>query len=84
MTCNEEINFRDNSSIDQACELIEKTGNVSTIGMNCFSPLLVEKVIEKLKKNNTTVDFISKVKKFLFTLTQEKFMIRLEKMVWRK
>ena len=50
MTCNEEINFRDNSSIEQACELIEKTGNVSTIGMNCFSPLLVEKVIEKLKR----------------------------------
>jgi len=50
MTCNEEINFRDNSSIDHACELIEKIGNVSTIGMNCFSPLLVEKVIEKLKR----------------------------------
>ena len=45
MTCNEEINFRDNSSIEQACELIVKQAMSKPIELSAL-----EKVIEKLKR----------------------------------
>ena len=50
VTCNENIEFRDGSSFEEACKIISNIENVTTMGINCFSPLLVNKAIKKLKK----------------------------------
>ena len=50
ITCNENIEFRDGSSFEEACKIISNIENVTTMGINCFSPLLVNKAINKLKK----------------------------------
>ena len=50
VTCNENIEFRDGSSFEEACKIISNIENVTTMGINCFSPLLVNKAINKLKK----------------------------------
>jgi homocysteine S-methyltransferase len=50
VTCNEDIEFRDGSSFEEACKIISNIENVTTMGINCFSPLLVNKAIKKLKK----------------------------------
>ena len=50
VTCNENIEFRDGSSFEEACKIISNIENVTTMGINCFSPLLVIKAINKLKK----------------------------------
>lgn len=50
ITCNENIEFRDGSSFEEACKIISNIKNVTTMGINCFSPLLVNKAINKLKK----------------------------------
>ena len=50
VTCNENIEFRDGSSFEEACKIISNIKNVTTMGINCFSPLLVNKAINKLKK----------------------------------
>ncbi len=50
LTCNENIEFRDGSSFKEACEIISGIEKITTLGINCFSPLLVEKAIKKLKK----------------------------------
>ena len=50
VTCNENIEFRDGSSFKEACEIISGIEKITTLGINCFSPLLVEKAIRKLKK----------------------------------
>ena len=50
VTCNENIEFRDGSSFEEACKIISNIENVTTMGINCFSPLLVKKAIKKLKK----------------------------------
>jgi len=49
ITCNENIEFRDGSSFEEACKIISNIENVTTMGINCFSPLLVDKAIKKLK-----------------------------------
>lgn len=51
-TCNKDLEFRDGTSIMKACKIISSIENISTIGINCFSPLLAEKAIKKLKKNS--------------------------------
>ena len=51
MTCNDDINFRDGSSISEACNIISEFDNITTIGLNCFSPLYVEEAYEMLKNN---------------------------------
>jgi len=48
-TCNENIMFRDGSSIDEGVKLASNYSNIKAIGLNCFSPLLVAKGIEKLR-----------------------------------
>ena len=50
VTCNENIEFRDGSSFEEACKIISNIEKVTTMGINCFSPLLVNKAINKLKK----------------------------------
>ncbi len=50
VTCNENIEFRDGSSFKEACEIISGIEKITTLGINCFSPLLVNKAIRKLKK----------------------------------
>lgn len=50
VTCNENIEFRDGSSFEEACKIISNIEKVTTMGINCFSPLLVKKAINKLKK----------------------------------
>ena len=50
ITCNEEMEFRDGSSFKDACEIISKIEKITTMGINCFSPLLVKKAIDLLKK----------------------------------
>ena len=50
ITCNENIEFRDGSSFKEACKIISQIEQISTLGINCFSPLLVEKALKKLKK----------------------------------
>ena len=50
VTCNENIKFRDGSSFEEACRIISNIEKVTTMGINCFSPLLVKKAINKLKK----------------------------------
>ena len=51
-TCNKDLEFRDGTSIMKACKILSSIKNISTIGINCFSPLLVEKGIKKLKENS--------------------------------
>ena len=51
MTCNDDINFRDGSSISEACHILSKFDHISTIGLNCFSPLYVKEAYEILKNN---------------------------------
>ena len=51
-TCNKDLEFRDGSSIIKACEILSSLENVSTIGVNCFSPLLAERAIKKLKEHS--------------------------------
>ncbi len=51
-TCNENLEFRDGSSIIKACKILSSIKNISTIGINCFSPLLVAKAIKRLKDNS--------------------------------
>ena len=51
-TCNKDLEFRDGTSIMKACKILSSIENISTIGINCFSPLLAEKAIKKLKKNS--------------------------------
>ena len=48
VTCNENIEFRDGSSFEEACKIISNIKNVTTMGINCFSPLLVNKAILSL------------------------------------
>ena len=48
-TCNKDLEFRDGSSIIKACEILSSLENVSTIGVNCFSPLLAEKAIHAVR-----------------------------------
>jgi homocysteine S-methyltransferase len=50
ITCNENIEFRDGSSFKEACKIISQIEQITTLGINCFSPLLVEKALKKLKK----------------------------------
>ena len=50
ITCNENIEFRDGSSFKEACKIISQIDQITTMGINCFSPLLVEKALKKLKK----------------------------------
>jgi homocysteine S-methyltransferase len=50
ITCNENIEFRDGSSFKEACKIISQIDQITTLGINCFSPLLVEKALKKLKK----------------------------------
>ena len=50
ITCNENIEFRDGSSFKEACKIISPIKQITTLGINCFSPLLVEKALKKLKK----------------------------------
>jgi homocysteine S-methyltransferase len=50
VTCNENIEFRDGSSFEEGCKIISNIENVTTMGINCMSPLLVNKAIKKLKK----------------------------------
>ncbi len=50
ITCNENIEFRDGSSFEEGCKIISNIENVTTLGINCFSPLLVNKALKKLKK----------------------------------
>jgi len=50
ITCNENIEFRDGSSFKEACKIISPIEQITTLGINCFSPLLVEKALKKLKK----------------------------------
>ena len=50
ITCNENIEFRDGSSFKEACKIISQIEQITTMGINCFSPLLVEKALKKLKK----------------------------------
>ena len=51
MTCNDDINFRDGSSIPEACNILSVFDNISTIGLNCFSPLYFEEACKMLKNN---------------------------------
>ena len=51
-TCNKDLEFRDGSSIIKACKILSSIEVISTIGINCFSPLLAEKAIKKLKDNS--------------------------------
>jgi len=51
MTCGDDINFRDGSSISEACSILSKFDNITTIGLNCFSPLYVKEAYEILKNN---------------------------------
>ena len=50
ITCNENIEFRDGSSFKEACKIISQIEQITTLGINCFSPLLVEKGLKELKK----------------------------------
>tara|TARA_Y100000389_G_scaffold45186_1_gene39975 strand:- start:109 stop:993 length:885 start_codon:yes stop_codon:yes gene_type:complete len=50
ITCNENIEFRDGSSFKEACKIISQIDQITTLGINCFSPLLVEKALKELKK----------------------------------
>ena len=50
ITCNENIEFRDGSSFKEACKIISPIEQITTLGINCFSPLLVEKALKELKK----------------------------------
>jgi homocysteine S-methyltransferase len=50
ITCNENIKFRDGSSFKEACKIISQIEQITTLGINCFSPLLVEKALKELKK----------------------------------
>ena len=50
ITCNENIEFRDGSSFKEACKIISQIEQITTLGINCFSPLLVEKALKELKK----------------------------------
>ena len=51
MTCNDDINFRDGSSISEACNILSEFDHITTLGLNCFSPLYVEDACKKLKNN---------------------------------
>ena len=51
-TCNEDLEFRDGSSIIKACKILSSKKNISTLGMNCFSPLLAKEALKKLKENS--------------------------------
>jgi len=51
MTCNENIDFRDGSSISEACKILSKFNHITTIGLNCFSPVYVKEACEILKSN---------------------------------
>ena len=51
MTCNDDINFRDGSSISEGCKILSNFNNITTIGLNCFSPLYVREAFKKLKNN---------------------------------
>ena len=53
VTCNEDIEFRDGSSFKEGCKIISDIEKITTMGINCFSPLLVEKALKKLKKYST-------------------------------
>ena len=50
ITCNENIEFRDGSSFKEACKIISQIEQITTLGINCFSPLLFEKALKELKK----------------------------------
>ena len=50
MTCDDDINFRDGSSISEACNILSKYDNITTIGLNCFSPLYVKEAFEMLSE----------------------------------
>ena len=52
-TCNKDLEFRDGSSIIKACKILSSKKNISTIGMNCFSPLLAKEALKKLKENSS-------------------------------
>ena len=52
MTCDDDINFRDGSSISEACNILSKYDSITTIGLNCFSPLYVKEAYEMLKNNS--------------------------------
>ena len=51
MTCDENIDFRDGSSILEACKILSKFNHITTIGLNCFSPLYVKEAFQMLKNN---------------------------------
>ncbi|MBC8294993.1 MAG: homocysteine S-methyltransferase [Pelagibacterales bacterium] len=51
-SCNKDLEFRDGSSIIKACTILSSIENISTIGMNCFSPLIAEEAIKKLKEHS--------------------------------
>ena len=51
MTCNDDINFRDGSSISEACNILSDYDHITTLGLNCFSPLYFEDAYKKLKNN---------------------------------
>ena len=44
------IKFRDGSSFKDACKIISEIKKITTFGVNCFSPKLVESAIKELKK----------------------------------
>ena len=50
ITCNKNIKFRDGSSFKDACKIISEIKKITTLGVNCFSPKLVESAIKELKK----------------------------------
>ena len=53
MTCNDNLELRDNSSLKKACKLLSRIEKVTTIGINCINPKIVKSVIKKMKKNTS-------------------------------
>ena len=51
MTCDDDINFRDGSSISEACNILSNFDHITTIGLNCFSPLFVKEAYLMIKNN---------------------------------
>ena len=51
MTCDDDINFRDGSSISEACNILSNFDHITSIGLNCFSPLFVKEAYLMIKNN---------------------------------
>ena len=46
MTCNNDLNLRDSSSLEEACKILSKSNQITTIGLNCFNPNLTKKQLK--------------------------------------